>query len=150
MIIRKKTSDVTSLVPELHRVTVQGIMPTRYESAKVIRISVMFSHNFDSNIISVNIFQYTTVFARVKFSRRNVTQLNPLQSLALKVFLRCRGDVFFIHKYIHLQKNIFSIKKVSPFCQKIAVTVGISTKNWVTKLPPFCHPFSIINDLSVN
>lgn len=62
MIIRKKTSDVTSLAPELHRVTVQGIMPTLYESAKVIRISVMFSHNFDGNIISVNILQYAADF----------------------------------------------------------------------------------------
>ena len=53
MIIRKKTSDVTSLAPESHRVTVQGITPTLYESAKVIRISVMFNHNFDDNIISV-------------------------------------------------------------------------------------------------
>ena len=80
MIIRKKTSDVTSLVPELHRVTVQGIMPTLCESAKVIRISVMFSHNFDDNIISINILQYTTDFAEGEVLRN---KCHPAQPVAI-------------------------------------------------------------------
>lgn len=55
-------------------------MPTRNESAKVIRISVMFNHNFDNNIISVNTLQYTTDFAEGEVFAQ---KCHPVQPVAI-------------------------------------------------------------------